>query len=96
MEAFWGRFKFHDAVRGVDLEHPPTIMAIIDDMMLLAKEEERQDIGNTVLMIYTLLVPKFATLLAGMTPLLQCTWIGRRAGRTLSTCSGLENKLTVL
>ncbi len=48
MEALGGRFELNEALRRVNFEHPSAIMAIISDMVFLAKQEEGEDIGDAV------------------------------------------------
>jgi hypothetical protein len=40
METFGGRFELNETLGCVNFEHPPMIMAIICDMVFLAKQEE--------------------------------------------------------
>ena len=48
METLRGRLEFNEALGCVNLEHPPAIMAIIRDMMFLGKQEEGEDVGNSI------------------------------------------------
>jgi hypothetical protein len=48
MEALGGRFELNEALRRVNFEYPSAIMAIISDMVFLAKQEEGEDIGDAV------------------------------------------------
>jgi hypothetical protein len=48
MKTLGGRLEFDEALRRVNLEHPPAILAIIGDMMFLGKQDEGEYVGDAI------------------------------------------------
>jgi hypothetical protein len=57
MEDMCSWFEFNEATRCMNLEHTPTIMAVISDVMLFAKEKKCRTLAIPSLLRYTSLEP---------------------------------------
>ncbi len=49
VKAFWSWFKSKEPIRYMYLENATTIAAVVGNVVLLAKEIERQNVGNPIL-----------------------------------------------
>ncbi len=80
----------------MNLEHPPTIMAIIGDMMFLGKQEEGEYVGDVIFVDIYFVGTKISDIVGRHNSLAAVNLDGMCSWANIVDVSGLEKRLTVL